>query len=212
MRKLTIEHKQKNPAKSFSVQDERAGEKAALQAARQGDEAALAYLFSAYEGLLVKAARQRHLAPLGDDAQEAARVSFWDAVISYDPTRGVPFPGWAKAKVYGDLWTLFKQARRRWNREILPGNDDEGADFTARLSAPDASLERIFDDDAFLALLRPLTPRAQKLLRFLYQEGLTQREAAARLGVSQQAASAMQKRALKKLRKTLSPCCSRGKP
>lgn len=194
------------------MQDERAGEKAALQAARQGDEAALAYLFSAYEGLLVKAARQRHLAPLGDDAQEAARVSFWDAVISYDPTRGVPFPGWAKAKVYGDLWTLFKQARRRWNREILPGNDDEGADFTARLSAPDASLERIFDDDAFLALLRPLTPRAQKLLRFLYQEGLTQREAAARLGVSQQAASAMQKRALKKLRKTLSPCCSRGKP
>lgn len=209
---MTIEHKQKNPAKSFSVQDERAGEKAALQAARQGDEAALAYLFSAYEGLLVKAARQRHLAPLGDDAQEAARVSFWDAVISYDPTRGVPFPGWAKAKVYGDLWTLFKQARRRWNREILPGNGDEGADFTARLSAPDAALERIADDDAFLALLRPLTPRAQKLLRLLYQEGLTQREAAARLSVSQQAASAMQKRALKKLRETLSPCCSRGKP
>lgn len=209
---MTIGHKQKNPAKSFSVQDERAGEKAALQAARQGDEAALAYLFSAYEGLLVKAARQRHLAPLGDDAQEAARVSFWDAVISYDPTRGVPFPGWAKAKVYGDLWTLFKQARRRWNREILPGNGDEGADFTARLSAPDAALERIFDDDAFLALLRPLTPRAQKLLRLLYQEGLTQREAAARLGISQQAASAMQKRALKKLRKTLSPCCSRDKP
>lgn len=194
------------------MQDERAGEKAALQAARQGDEAALAYLFSAYEGLLVKAVRQRHLAPLGDDAQEAARVSFWDAVISYDPTRGVPFPGWAKAKVYGDLWTLFKQARRRWNREILPGNGDEGADFTARLSAPDAALERIFDDDAFLALLRPLTPRAQKLLRLLYQEGLTQREAAARLGISQQAASAMQKRALKKLRKTLSPCCSRDKP
>lgn len=194
------------------MQDERAVEKAALQAARQGDEAALAYLFSAYEGLLVKAARQRHLAPLGDDAQEAARVSFWDAVISYDPTRGVPFPGWAKAKVYGDLWTLFKQARRRWNREILPGNGDEGADFTARLSAPDAALERIFDDDAFLALLRPLTPRAQKLLRLLYQEGLTQREAAARLGISQQAASAMQKRTLKKLRETLSPCCSRDNP
>lgn len=73
---MTIEHKQKNPAKSFSVQDERAGEKAALQAARQGDEAALAYLFSAYEGLLVKAARQRHLAPLGDDAQEAGPGEF----------------------------------------------------------------------------------------------------------------------------------------
>ena len=209
---MTIEQKQKDPAKNFPAQDEPAREKAALLAARQGDETALAYLFSAYEGLLAKAARQRHLAPLGDDAQEAARVSFWDAVISYDPTRGVPFPGWAKAKVYGDLWTLFKQARRRWNREILPGNDDEGAGFTARLSAPDAALERIFDDDAFLALLWPLTPRAQKLLRLLYQEGLTQREAAARLGISQQAASAMQKRALKKLRETLSPCCSRGKP
>lgn len=209
---MTIEQKQKDPAKNFPAQDEQAREKAALLAARQGDETALAYLFSAYEGLLAKAARQRHLAPLGDDAPEAARVSFWDAVISYDPTRGVPFPGWAKAKVYGDLWTLFKQARRRWNREILPENDDEGAGFTARLSAPDAALERIADDDAFLALLRPLTPRAQKLLRLLYQEGLTQREAAARLGVSQQAASAMQKRALKKLRETLSPCCSRGKP
>ena len=208
---MTIEQKQKDPAKNFPAQDEPAREKAALLAARQGDETALAYLFSAYEGLLAKAARQRHLAPLGDDAQEAARVSFWDAVISYDPTRGVPFPGWAKAKVYGDLWTLFKQARRRWNREILPENDDEGAGFTARLSAPDAALERIADDDAFLALLRPLTPRAQKLLRLLYQEGLTQREAAARLGISQQAASAMQKRALKKLREMLSPCCSRGR-
>ena len=206
---MTIEQKQKNPAKNFPTQNEPTSEKAALRAARQGDEAALAYLFSAYEGLLAKAARQRHLAPLGDDALEAARVSFWDAMISYDPTRGVPFPGWAKAKVYGDLWTLFKQARRRWNREILPENDDEG--FTARLSAPDAALERIADDDAFLALLRPLTPRAQKLLRLLYQEGLTQREAAARLGVSQQAASAMQKRALKKLREMLSPCCSRGR-
>lgn len=212
MRKLTIEQKQKNPAKNFPTQNEPASEKAALRAARQGDDAALAYLFSAYEGLLAKAARQRHLAPLGDDAQEAARVSFWDAVISYDPTRGVPFPGWAKAKVYGDLWTLFKQARRRWNREILPGNDDEGAGFTARLSAPDAALERIADDDAFLALLRPLTPRAQKLLHLLYQEGLTQREAAVRLGISQQAASAMQKRALKKLRETLSPCRSRDNP
>ena len=206
---MTIEQKQKNPAKNFPTQNEPASEKAALRAARQGDKAALAYLFSAYEGLLAKAARQRHLAPLGDDAQEAARVSFWDAVISYDPARGVPFPGWAKAKVYGDLWTLFKQARRRWNREILPENDDEG--FTARLSAPDAALERIADDDAFLALLRPLTPRVQKLLRLLYQEGLTQREAAARLGISQQAASAMQKRALKKLREMLSPCCSRGR-
>ena len=113
--------------------------------------------------------------------------------------------------MYGDLWTLFKQARRRWNRAILPENGDEGADFTARLSAPDAALERILDDDTFLALLRPLTPRAQKLLRLLYQEGLTQREAVARLGISQQAASAMQKRALKKLRETLSPCCSRGR-
>lgn len=168
---------------------------ALLAAARGGDEAALGQLLADYTGLLAKAAHQRHLAALAEEAAAAARVSFWEAVMSYDADRGVPFPGWAKAKVYGDLWTLFKQARRRWRHEVLPGEEaGEGP------AAADEALLAVEADAAFAARLQGLTPRAQDLLRLLYQEDLTLRQAAARLGISQQAASAMKNRALHRLR------------
>ena len=195
MRKLKNEQQEKNR------QD------ADLHAARLGDEAAFARLLSDYGGLLKKAAHQRHLAPIAEEAEAAAQVSFWAALRGYDEARGVPFPGWAKAKVYGDLRTLFKQSRRRWSREVLAleSGEDGEEDRLEWLGGPDPALTAVEEDDAFAHRLSALSPRPRQLLSLLYREGLTESEAARRLNISQQAVSAMKRRALHKLRQTFFP-------
>ena len=153
-----------------------------------------------YEGLCRKAAGQSHLAPLGEDAFSAARESFLRAVRGFDPARGVPFPGYAKAKVYGDLRTLFKKARRQWQREILPEGAEEESVFDAVPDERDGMMN-LEADDAFHRRLSRLSDKPRRLLTMLYMNGLTQKEAAAQLGMTQQAAAVMKARALKTLRK-----------
>ena len=155
-----------------------------------------------YEGLCRKAAGQSHLAPLGEDALSAARESFLRAVREYDAARGVPFPGFAKAKVYGDLRTLFKKSRRQWQREVLPEGAEEGSVFEAVPDERD-EVKNLEAEDAFRNMIAPLPEKPRRLLTLLYAKGLTQKEAAAKLGVSQQAAAVMKARALKALRKNL---------
>lgn len=175
-------------------------EKLQIESAKRGDKNATAALMLQYEGLCRKAAGQSHLAPLGEDALSAARESFLHAVREYDAARGVPFPGFAKAKVYGDLRTLFKKARRQWQREVLPEGAEEGSVFDAVPDERDG-MKKFEADDAFCRMLAPLSEKPRKLLTMLYANGLTQKEAAAKLGMSQQAAAVVKARALKALRK-----------
>ena len=171
-----------------------------LEAARSGDKEAMTNLLLQYEGLCRKAAGQAHLLPIGEDALSAARESFLRAVRDYDPSRGVPFPGYAKAKVYGDLRTLFKKARRQWRREVLPTEPESGEDPFAAVPDPSDETARFEADDAFRSMIAPLAEKPRRLLTMLYADGLTQKEAAARLGMSQQAAAVVKGRALKRLR------------
>ena len=173
-----------------------------IEAAKRGDKDAMTALAVQYEGLCRKAAGQSHLAPLGEDALSAARESFLRAVREYDAARGVPFPGFAKAKVYGDLRTLFKKSRRQWQREVLPEGAEEGSVFEAVPDERD-EVKNLEAEDAFRNMIAPLPEKPRRLLTLLYAKGLTQKEAAAKLGVSQQAAAVMKARALKALRKNL---------
>ena len=166
-----------------------------IQSAKRGNKDAMESLALQYEGLCRKAAGQSHLAPLGEDALSAARESFLHAVREFDASRGVPFPGFAKAKVYGDLRTLFKKSRRQWQREVLPESAEEGSVFDAVPDERDGM--KSFEADA------PLSEKPRRLLTMLYASGLTQKEAAAKLGMSQQAAAVMKARALKALRKNV---------
>lgn len=177
-------------------------EKLHIEAAKRGDKDAMTALAVQYEGLCRKAAGQSHLAPLGEDALSAARESFLRAVREYDAARGVPFPGFAKAKVYGDLRTLFKKSRRQWQREVLPEGAEEGSVFEAVPDERD-EVKNLEAEDAFRNMIAPLPEKPRRLLTLLYAKGLTQKEAAAKLGVSQQAAAVMKARALKTLRKKL---------
>ena len=174
-----------------------------IESAKRGDKDAMEALTLQYEGLCRKAAGQSHLAPLGEDALSAARESFLHAVREFDAARGVPFPGYAKAKVYGDLRTLFKKSRRQWQREVLPEGAEEGSVFDAVPDERDG-MKNFEADDAFHRMLAPLSEKPRRLLTMLYANGLTQKEAAAKLGMSQQAAAVVKARALKTLRKNMS--------
>ena len=175
-----------------------------LIAAVQGDSDALATLYQNYEGLLKKASRQPHLLSISDEAFAEARLSFFEAITDFDPARGVPFPGYAKAKVYGDLRTLFKRERRHWQREILPADtrseDGRESSFWEALADPTDANEALLQHETIRTALQKLPLRQQQLIRLLFFEEKTQKEAAALLGISQQAAASMKTRALKKLR------------
>ena len=173
-----------------------------IRAAQGGDREAMEALLSQYEGLCRKAAGQAHLAPIAEDALATAREALWKAALAYDEGRGVPFPGYAKAMVYGTLWTLFKQHRRRWQREVLPEGQDERPWFEL-LADPGDETARIEAEDAFRALIAPLAEKPRKLLTLLFVEDCTQKEAARRLGIPERSAAVMKGRALKKLRAML---------
>ena len=96
--------------------------------------------------------------------------------------------------------TLFKKARRQWQREVLPEDAEEGSVFDAVADERDP-MKDFEADDSFRRILAPLSEKPRRLLTMLYANGLTQKEAAATLGMSQQATAVMTARALKALRK-----------
>ena len=170
-----------------------------VYAAREGNPEAQERVLAAFEPLVQAAARQRHLKPIAEDALAEARLSLWLAIRSFDASRGVPFAGYAKAKVYNDLYSFFKRERRYWQREVLPEQlaDENGETLFDRIEdLHDGTREFI----AISELLDPLEPEQRLLLRRLYIEGRTQQETAAELGISQSTVAARVKKALDILR------------
>ena len=168
-------------------------------AAAKGDKQAGEQIISIFQPLIEAAAAQRPLRPLGEDVRGEAQLSLWLAVLSFEPSRGIPFAGYAKAKVYNDLRTLFKQERRRWQNEVLPEqmSDEDGHSFFDTLVA------RHDGTRAFIAeheLLDDLNERQRQAIRLIYLDGLPQKEVARRMGIKQAALSRLVQRALQKLR------------
>ena len=96
---------------------------------QRGNGEVLAELCEKFQGMFFRAARQRHLRTVFEDALQAARESFLRAVRDFDARLGVPFEGFAKRRVYGDLHTFFRRERAYWQREVHPGDDEEGTSF-----------------------------------------------------------------------------------
>ncbi|MEX5285150.1 sigma-70 family RNA polymerase sigma factor [Selenomonas sputigena] len=173
--------------------------------AQQGDGAILEELFERFQGLFFRAARQRHLRTVFEDALQAARESFLRAVRDFDAALGVPFEGFLKRRVYGDLHTFFRRERAYWQREVHPGDGEEGDGFWDM--AEDASAGRaencLLLRDALARAIRTLSPREKELLSLVYLADTTLREAACRLGLTPAYAAVVKRRALLKLRRRL---------
>lgn len=171
--------------------------------AHAGSQAAYTCLTEMFAPLLEKAAHQPHLAASLSDARGEALLAFCEAVHDYREESGVPFAGYAKAKVYGRLRTFFKQERRHWQREIMPEGKTtaSGLPFWESLADQRPNAEaKCCQGAAFSQYLHCLSQKQQQLIFLICVLGLTQKEAADRLGISPQSVAATKKRALDTLR------------
>ena len=179
-------------------------ERALLAAAQAGDSTAMMQLLMQYEPLLRRAAGQPHLASIREDALAEGYVSFVRAVHDYDLSQGVPFAGFVKARVYGDLRTLFRRTCKVWQREAAVDERREEP-FWDLIEDPSAAaaMTRLERQAALVPALRALTPRERDVVQLLYRDERTQKETAAALGITQQAVAATKRRALAKMRQVL---------
>jgi RNA polymerase sigma factor (sigma-70 family) len=177
-----------------------------VQPAQAGNEQATLLLFDAFAGLMKKAAAQSHLQCIYEDALSEARMSFMEAIRSYDSSMGVPFAGYARAKVYGNLRTLFKQQRRKWQRETSADIGDETTGTRldcladSRANYEDSLLNQLILHPAFTKL----SEKQRYVLTLLFDKGKTQSELAKELRISQQSVGKIKKTALSLLKKELS--------
>lgn len=174
-----------------------------IDLAKKGDKNAMTELYLGYEGLIIKAAHQTHLFTIEEEAVCAAKESFINAVLNFDSTLGIHFPAYAKAKIYGDLRTLFKQYQRQWNREVYPAETNDEISFWDTVEDTGTRPDKFADENTFEEIIKALPPRQQTLLRLMYQKECTQKKAAALMGITPQAAAAIKKRAIASLRTKL---------
>lgn len=173
--------------------------------AQIGNAPALETLCVRFCGMLYKASRQNYLRTIEEDAFQAASESFLKAVRDYDFTRGAPFEGYAKRKVYGDLLTFFRTARRRWDREIVPAQTESGEDFFALVEGDPSPEYAIVMRESLRQAIAVLTAREKKILSLLYLEGRTLKEVAAHVALSVKGVFSARTRILKKLRDAIDP-------
>ena len=172
---------------------------------QRGNGEALAELCEKFQGMFFCAARQHHLRTLFEDALQAARESFLRAVRDFDAALGVPFEGFAKRRVYGDLHTFFRRECAYWQREVHPGDDEEGKSYWESVvdEAAGGTAANFALKDALFAAMRTLSEREKKLLSLVYLADWSLKEAAANLGLSAAYAAVVKRRALQKMKKLL---------
>lgn len=170
--------------------------------AQRGDQTAFELLCGQFQGLMKKSAGRPHLRTIYDEALGVACESFIEAVRTYDARLGVPFAGFAKAKVYFSLWNLFKRERRRWQNECaLIAEQDEANIFVCDEVRIEEKIERkLLAQELFYLVDRlPAKQRQAILLTVVSGMGLT--EAGRLLGVTPQAVFNLKKRAIQELKR-----------
>ena len=165
-----------------------------IKQAQNNDSEAAALLLEKYQRLLYKAAQQRHLRAVQDEAYQEACLGFYSAVRRFDASLGVPFAGYAKYRVYASVHTMFRRWLRIWRNEtaqITTSCGDDEADLCwidTVAQQPDISENSVL----YMSLQQIIAqlPEKQKnaALMVLFG-GMTQTQAAAKMHVSVQAVS-----------------------
>ena len=176
-------------------------ERALLAAAAAGDAEAMARLFEAYRGLLVRAAHLSKVRTVAEDAMGVAAVEFLQAVRSYDAARGVNFAAYAKSAVYAGVHQFFRRELRHWQHEFVPFDGDEDAPSVWDLVADERDAMGIWElsEDVQRAFAL-LSERERQAVGLTFLLGLTQKRAAEILSVRPQTLNDARKRAVRKLR------------
>jgi len=183
--------------------------------AAAGNEKATAILYHHYEGLLIKESRERYLAAmnLSDESPGIARLAFYEAVKSYDATRGIHFAAYLQRQVRGTLYTEFKRQRRYLSRTIHPDQATTAEQNFWDVYEDTANHQSHEDTICHRELLRQaihrLTPAEKRLLSLIYLYEIPQKQIANLLHITHQSITKAKKRLLTHLRQTISqptPC------
>lgn len=165
-------------------------------------------------GLVDRVARTLRARSFRDDLVSAGREGLFHAARSFDPSRGVPFEKFARARIHGAMTDQLRSwghlPRRAYRRAVDAG------DPIARsaLNIDDFQLsdhttpETAFAREEQLAMVRlhitKLPPPERVMVRTVYFDGENGKDAAARLGLSKSWGSRVLKRGLLQLTKMAS--------
>lgn len=170
-----------------------------------GDKDAAEELCTRY-GPLIRKASRRYSFSMRRDLEQEGWIALLKAMQSYNPELGVPFAGYAKAVVYGDVRSAARRDTRQSDRVIHPGawSDDDGGD----------GLDSVADAHTLEAFLQVewemtwptlfasagLSPREALCMKAL-MEGIRPADLAHKEGVSVETVKTWRKRGMQKLRK-----------
>jgi RNA polymerase sigma factor FliA len=192
------------------------------------DPAARCALIERYAPLAAGVARRMRLPAMAvagrEDLESAGIVGLIDAVDRFDPGRGVPFEGYATARIRGAILDELRRVdertrddRVRLRRAAHSGESPNGYLATTvslesllevgyDWGAEDGTAARDADEDLkerVEGAISQLPARQRELLARYYREDLTLREAGVRMGISEARASQLHVRALEALRRLL---------
>ena len=171
------------------------------------DSSARARIIEAYQPLVFHIYGRLGLY-LGEEAVDViseGTVGLIQAVDHYDHTRGVPFKSYAYLRVKGSMIDYLRS-----QKIAVKGGELREFDFFTQLASEGEdklSLERL---EFLFSQLDSLSPREAEIIRGLYQDGLSQRELAARLACTPANISILHGRAIKRLQKQVSDERRRG--
>lgn len=178
-----------------------------IQQAQRGDQAAFGEVCRRFAGLVKKTACQQHLCSVTEEAEAEGWLALAEAVMTYDPAKGVPAAGYLKSRVQFALWNLFKRERRRWQAEgRLDGAADEdnpAGGLLARLAAADQveePLERKEVREELRLAVLSLPPRQRQAIVYTVIEEQHLQQAAVKMDISLQAVHRLRQRGLLSLR------------
>jgi RNA polymerase sigma factor (sigma-70 family) len=131
-----------------------------------------------------------------DDLEQVASVGLLKAIDRFDLDREVKFATFAVPTIAGEIKRHFRD--RGWMLRV----PREVQELNARLSRTREALTR---DLGRAPTVDELAPREREILRLRFFEGLTQREIADEVGISQMHVSRLIRRSVDALRDTISP-------
>jgi RNA polymerase sporulation-specific sigma factor len=145
---------------------------------------------------------------LGEEAVDViseGTVGLIQAVDHYDHSRGVPFKSYAYLRVKGAMIDYLRS-----QKIAVKGGELREFDFFSQLASEGedrVSLDRL---EFLFGQLDTLSPREAEIIRGLYQDGLSQRELAARLSCTPANISILHGRAIKRLKQHVATERRRG--
>jgi len=152
--------------------------------AQAGDAASLDALMARHDGLVHHLLRQQWPGPLSyDEVLQEGRIGLWQAILHFDPQRGVAFSTYAAVAIVRHIWRAVRRAGgAALDTDRLPPG--EGGD-------PQWELEQHEVRAALQTLVDTLPPRQRRIVRAYYgldgQGGCSTGELGRRWGCSRQA-------------------------